>query len=130
MDIFQNHPDVRRQLRAMWVLYATGMTERSWLLEQTRHASEHVRAWAVRFLSDMPGANSPGVAERFRRRGVGRTVLAGVQATQRACGRNTNLGTLLLLAPLAAVDPEVPLAAGIGPGATPFGLGNTAVGVR
>ena len=35
--------------------------------------------------------------------GVGRTVLSAVQATRRTVGTNTNLGTLLLLAPLAAV---------------------------
>ena len=38
--------------------------------------------------------------------GVGPTVLAAVRATQRAVGTNTNLGTLLLLAPLAAVESE------------------------
>jgi len=34
-------------------------------------------------------------------RGVGETVLAGVQATRRVAGANTNLGIALLLAPLA-----------------------------
>ena len=38
-----------------------------------------------------------------RRRGVGQTVLDAVRATRAAVGTNTNLGTLLLLAPLAAV---------------------------
>lgn len=46
-------------------------------------------------------------------RGVGRTVLDAVTATQRAVGRNTNLGTVLLLAPLAAVGPESSLEDGI-----------------
>ena len=36
-------------------------------------------------------------------RGVGATVLAAVRSTRAAVGTNTNLGTLLLLAPLAAV---------------------------
>lgn len=41
---------------------------------------------------------------------VGRTVLQAVEATRRAVGTNTNLGTVLLLAPLAAVPRERPLA--------------------
>ncbi|MEX2306537.1 MAG: triphosphoribosyl-dephospho-CoA synthase [Pirellulales bacterium] len=46
--------------------------------------------------------------------GVGRTVLDSVRATRAAVGTNTNLGTLLLLAPLAAVPPEQSLQAAIG----------------
>ena len=49
-----------------------------------------------------------------RSNGVGATVLSAVRATRQAVGTNTNLGTLLLLAPLAAADPEEPLADGIG----------------
>lgn len=47
-------------------------------------------------------------------RGIGPTVLAAVEATQTAVGTNTNLGMLLLLAPLAAVPAEVPIERGIG----------------
>jgi triphosphoribosyl-dephospho-CoA synthase len=46
--------------------------------------------------------------------GVGQTVLDAVRATREAVGTNTNLGTLLLLAPLAAVPRETSLEAGIG----------------
>jgi len=46
--------------------------------------------------------------------GVGQTVLNAVQATRDAVGTNTNLGTLLLLAPLAAVPCDTSLEAGIG----------------
>jgi triphosphoribosyl-dephospho-CoA synthase len=46
--------------------------------------------------------------------GVGRTVLDAVRATRTAVGTNTNLGTLLLIAPLAAVPPDEPLTKGIG----------------
>jgi triphosphoribosyl-dephospho-CoA synthase len=49
-----------------------------------------------------------------RSNGVGAAVLSSVRATQQAVGTNTNLGTLLLLAPLAAVNPEESLAEGIG----------------
>ena len=41
--------------------------------------------------------------ERWRRR-LGETVLEAVQATQAAVGTNANLGTILLIAPLAAVS--------------------------
>lgn len=46
--------------------------------------------------------------------GVGQTVLNAVGATRDAVGTNTNLGTLLLLAPLAAVPRDTSLEAGIG----------------
>jgi triphosphoribosyl-dephospho-CoA synthase len=45
--------------------------------------------------------------------GVGPAVLAATQATQQAVRSNTNLGTILLLAPLAAVPRDTPLADGI-----------------
>ena len=45
--------------------------------------------------------------------GVGRAILEAVTATQACVGRNTNLGIVLLLAPLAAVPPSVRLADGI-----------------
>jgi len=46
-------------------------------------------------------------------RGVGPTVLEAVRATRRVVDHNTNLGIVLLLAPLAAVPPEKKLADGI-----------------
>ena len=46
--------------------------------------------------------------------GVGRAILESVQATREALGRNSNLGIILLLAPLAAVPRSVPLRQGIG----------------
>jgi len=45
--------------------------------------------------------------------GVGATVLHAVQATRAAVATNTNLGILLLLAPLAAVPSKTPLGEGI-----------------
>jgi triphosphoribosyl-dephospho-CoA synthase len=54
------------------------------------------------------------IMERAAEWGVGRAVFEAVQATRDAVGTNTNLGTVLLLAPLAAVPPQVSLADGIG----------------
>ncbi len=53
------------------------------------------------------------VMDRAERRGVGRTVLDAIRATRLHTGRNTNLGTVLLLAPLAAVPRSASLRAGI-----------------
>ncbi len=47
------------------------------------------------------------------RTGVGAAILAAIEATTRVVRSNTNLGMALLLAPLAAVDENLPLAAGI-----------------
>ena len=45
--------------------------------------------------------------------GVGATVLAAVEATNSLVNSNTNLGTVLLLAPLATVPPRTKLQIGI-----------------
>ena len=49
-------------------------------------------------------------------RGVGATVLDAVRLTQREVGKNTNLGIILLLAPLCAVPLEIPVFEGIDAG--------------
>lgn len=54
------------------------------------------------------------IIARAGKHAVGRTVLAAVNATQSAVGKNTNLGILLLLVPLAKVPAEVTLRDGIG----------------
>ncbi len=53
------------------------------------------------------------VMEQAVERGVGATVLAAVRATRRLVPVNTNLGTVLLLAPLAAVPRGQPLEPGV-----------------
>jgi triphosphoribosyl-dephospho-CoA synthase len=50
---------------------------------------------------------------RTRQLGVGRTILEAVRATRERVSTNTNLGMLLLLAPLAAVPDSAPFQAGI-----------------
>lgn len=54
------------------------------------------------------------ILARTQELGVGRTVLEAVRETQAAVRTNTNLGTVLLLAPLAAVPEGTPLVVGIG----------------
>ena len=53
------------------------------------------------------------ILARTRGLGVGRAVLESVRRTREAVGRNTNLGIVLLLAPLAAVEESEPLTAGV-----------------
>ena len=48
-----------------------------------------------------------------RQVGVGDSILAATRATRTLVGRNTNLGCVLLIAPLAAAAPEQPLGSGI-----------------
>jgi len=53
------------------------------------------------------------VLETAFQHAVGKTVLEGVRATQRVAPTNTNLGILLLLAPLAAVPPGQDIRGGL-----------------
>ena len=57
--------------------------------------------------------SSAPVLEGAAGRPVGETVLAAVRATRQVVRTNTNLGILLLLAPLAAVGPDRPLREGL-----------------
>jgi triphosphoribosyl-dephospho-CoA synthase len=54
-----------------------------------------------------------GPLDRAVELGVGATVLAAVEGTRRVVSTNTNLGMILLLAPLAAVPRKVDLAEGV-----------------
>jgi triphosphoribosyl-dephospho-CoA synthase len=55
------------------------------------------------------------IVDRTSEQGVGATVLAAVAATRAAVATNTNLGMLLLIAPLAAIPSGLPLSAHIEP---------------
>jgi triphosphoribosyl-dephospho-CoA synthase len=57
-------------------------------------------------------AIAPAMTTACQRR-VGVTILEAVRATRRVTGTNTNLGIVLLLAPLATVPPEQELPSGI-----------------
>jgi triphosphoribosyl-dephospho-CoA synthase len=61
----------------------------------------------------MSAAAAAPVLEAAPRRRVGETVLEGVRATRRVVAANTNLGVLLLLAPLAAIAPGDELRPGL-----------------
>jgi triphosphoribosyl-dephospho-CoA synthase len=66
------------------------------------------------FLDFAVSATAIGPAiEAAPRQGVGATVLRAIQATRQWVHVNTNLGSVLLIAPLASVPREQPLAAGV-----------------
>src|ERR1051325_5445113 len=52
LELFEKQSDVVVKLRALWTLYAIGAADEPFLRAQLRHPNEHVRAWAVRLLTD------------------------------------------------------------------------------
>ena len=51
-EMFERDAVVVHQLRALWTLYGIGAADEKFLMAQLRHASEHVRTWAIRLLTD------------------------------------------------------------------------------
>jgi triphosphoribosyl-dephospho-CoA synthase len=94
------------------------LAELACLLEVTARKPGNVHRFA-----DLPGlhfmdfllsaAAIAGPLDRAATDGVGAAVLGAVQATRRLVSTNTNLGMVLLLAPLAAVPEGVDLAGGV-----------------
>jgi triphosphoribosyl-dephospho-CoA synthase len=88
------------------------------LLEATAHKPGNVHRGADFEDVTYPEFVAAGIAiapvlEAAAGRPLGATILAAVEATRRATPRNTNLGTILLLAPLAAVPRSQSLADGV-----------------
>ncbi len=63
-EILSTNPDVTRQLRAIWALYATGGLDENAGRALLDHPSEHVRAWAIRLLVDT-GPPAAATVTRF-----------------------------------------------------------------
>jgi putative membrane-bound dehydrogenase-like protein len=51
-EMFEKDGDVVHKLRALWSLHVIGAADEKFLTAQLHHANEHVRAWAIRLLSD------------------------------------------------------------------------------
>ena len=51
-EVFLRDANAVHQLRALWTLYCIGGADEKFLTAQLRHASEHVRTWAIRLLTD------------------------------------------------------------------------------
>ncbi|MEW6306603.1 MAG: PVC-type heme-binding CxxCH protein, partial [Verrucomicrobiota bacterium] len=52
-EMFERDAKVVHKLRALWSLYVIGAADAAFLQTQLRHSNEHVRAWAVRLLTDL-----------------------------------------------------------------------------
>ncbi|MEO6785184.1 MAG: PVC-type heme-binding CxxCH protein, partial [Chthoniobacteraceae bacterium] len=52
LKMFETDTDTVHQLRALWTLCCIGPSSDLFLLKNLTHSNEHVRAWAVRLLSD------------------------------------------------------------------------------
>jgi len=52
LKMFDQQTDVTRKLRAMWALSTSGGATHAWLLSQLKYPNEHVRVWAIRFLTE------------------------------------------------------------------------------
>ncbi|MCA9427890.1 MAG: dehydrogenase, partial [Candidatus Omnitrophica bacterium] len=52
MEMYKDNPDATRRLRAMWCLYSMGAIDEGWLIDQLADPNEHIRVWAIRFLTD------------------------------------------------------------------------------
>jgi triphosphoribosyl-dephospho-CoA synthase len=88
------------------------------LLEVTARKPGNVHRFSdsgeLEFLDFLLSAAAIGKAfDAARREGVGSTVFAAVEATRQVVTTNTNLGMILLLAPLAAVPLEDDLTSGV-----------------
>jgi putative membrane-bound dehydrogenase-like protein len=51
-QLFETNNDITVKLRALWTLYDIGATDEKFLRTQMDHPNEHIRAWAVRLLTD------------------------------------------------------------------------------
>ena len=51
-DLFEKSSDVVVKLRSLWTLYCLNLLDDDFLCAQLEHADEHVRTWAIRWLSD------------------------------------------------------------------------------
>jgi triphosphoribosyl-dephospho-CoA synthase len=88
------------------------------LLEVTARKPGNVHRYAdlpgLHFVDFLMSATAiAGPMDRAKTAGVGRTVLEAIEATRQVVSTNTNLGIVLLLAPLAAVPDSDDLGVGI-----------------
>ena len=69
LRIVNEDREIKWQLCAMWTLYVINAADEEFLRNQLSHPNEHVRAWAVRLLSDS-SVPSNVVVERFQKMGA------------------------------------------------------------
>ena len=110
----ESSPDERVRLRAMWGLNALGPIDEAVLLGRFADRSEHVRAWAVRLLSDGPQV-SPTAVVAFQKMAVNDSsglVLTYLAAAMQKCPEaedRVKLAVAISQHQSFASDPVLPL---------------------
>lgn len=99
--LFAQPGDVRVKLRALWALHAVGAAPPEFLRAQLRHANEHVRAWAVRLLTDSWPLDTPMSRRPARSEMASPEVVA--ELTRLAAGEPSGLVRLTLATVLQRV---------------------------
>lgn len=126
--IFLEHPDEMRKLRALWALYVTGSLGESFLVEQLKHPSEHVRVWSIQMLVDQ---GEPTLAARQALTELARTEESGLVLTflasslyRTAAEDRWPLAKILAQKAQLANDPVYPLMVwyGVEPAVTGFAV--------
>ncbi len=64
LKLFNEQTSPTRKLRAMWALATSGGATQTWLMAQLKHPNEHLRVWAVRFLTEQK-KSSPETIKSF-----------------------------------------------------------------
>ncbi|MEX1231046.1 MAG: triphosphoribosyl-dephospho-CoA synthase [Planctomycetaceae bacterium] len=120
MTDIQNDPPRDNHASAAWTSFLKTIVHRSCVLEAAAAKPGNVHPHAP--FADTTYADFVRSAEvvapilaRTRADTIGKTIFYAVEATQRSLGRNTNLGIILLIAPLCAVPESQSLFEGIEP---------------
>lgn len=119
LHAFETRREIPQKLRAMWALGVSGGATKEWLGNQLNHPNEHVRTWAVRFLSE---GNPPAsrLAELARNEASSLVRLAIASALQRLpVDQRADVASGLLSHKKDADDHNLPLM--IWYGLTPLG---------
>ena len=69
--IYEQTESITFQLRCLWALYVSEGLDEHFLREQLSHSSEHIRAWAVRLMTDRPA--KPQQLKAIEQRAEGET---------------------------------------------------------
>jgi triphosphoribosyl-dephospho-CoA synthase len=113
-----NEPECGDRAKNLSRLSAGRLAQVACLLEATARKPGNVHRFCdfaeLHYLDFLLSATAiAGPLDQAVERGVGATVLSAVKATRQVVSTNTNLGIILLLAPLAAVPSTIDLGGGV-----------------
>ena len=111
--VFLGHDNVSRNLRGMWAMHAIGGLEANTLVQLLTHENEHMRWWAVKFLSEseeFTDAHRGLLVKRAREDNSGLVRLGLASALQRLpLEKRWELAEALASRAEDAKDPNLPL---------------------